>query len=106
MFWDFAKTFRVRKPFRTFEKRAQRFTGAALIKLAKVDEVLGPTIFSLKKKSLLYCSHITLFWFQAVYNLAYMVEYNYSLNGIQWNNVDKNDFLQGNLTFAASLYKK
>lgn len=43
---------------------------------------------------------------QAVYNLAYMVEYNYSLNGIQWNNVDKNDFLQGNLTFAASLYKK
>jgi len=34
------------------------------------------------------------------------VEYNYSLKGIQWKNVDKNDVLQGNLTFAASLYQK
>ena len=41
-----------------------------------------------------------------MYNLAYMVEYNYSLNGIHWNNQDKDDILQGNLTFAASLYEK
>lgn len=44
--------------------------------------------------------------FQAVYNLAYMVEYNYSLAGIQWNNVDKNSILRGNLTFAADLYQR
>ena len=43
---------------------------------------------------------------QAVYNLAYMVEYNYSLNGIHWNNVNKEDILQGNLTLAAALYEK
>jgi len=43
---------------------------------------------------------------QAIYNLAYMVEYNYSLNGIHWNNVDKDAVLRGNLTFAASLYEK
>lgn len=43
---------------------------------------------------------------QAVYNLAYMVEYNYSLNGIHWNNVNEEDILQGNLTFAAALYEK
>lgn len=43
---------------------------------------------------------------QAMYNLAYMVEYNYSLNGIHWNNQDKDDILQGNLAFAASLYEK
>ena len=51
---------------------------------------------------------VCLFFFslQAIYNLAYMVEYNYSLNGIHWNNVDKDAVLRGNLTFAASLYKK
>ena len=35
-----------------------------------------------------------------------MVEYNYSLNGIHWNNVNKEDILQGNLTLAAALYEK
>ena len=35
-----------------------------------------------------------------------MVEYNYSLNGIHWTNVAKDDIVQGNLTFAASLYEK
>lgn len=35
-----------------------------------------------------------------------MVEYNYSLNGIHWNSVNEEDILQGNLTFAASLYEK
>lgn len=43
---------------------------------------------------------------QAIYNLAYMVEYNYSLNGIHWRNVAKNDIVRGNLTFAALLYEK
>lgn len=43
---------------------------------------------------------------QAVYNLAYMVEYNYSLAGIRWNNIDKNSVQKGNLTFAAILYEK
>ena len=43
---------------------------------------------------------------QAIYNLAYMVEHNYSLNGIHWTNVAKNDIVQGNLTFAALLYEK
>lgn len=43
---------------------------------------------------------------QAIYNLAYMVEYNYSLKGIHWNNVDEDSVLRGNLTFAASLYEK
>jgi len=54
------------------------------------------------------CLFVCLFVFslQAIYNLAYMVEYNYSLNGIRWNNVDKDAVLRGNLTFAASLYEK
>jgi len=43
---------------------------------------------------------------QAIYNLAYLIEYNYSLNGIHWNDIDKDGTLQGNLTFAASLYLK
>ena len=46
------------------------------------------------------------FELQAIYNLAYMVEYNYALNGIHWNDIDKDGTLQGNLTFAASLYLK
>ena len=46
------------------------------------------------------------FVFQALYNLAYMVEHNLALKGVNWKNVHKEDNLQGNLTFAASLYRK
>ena len=35
-----------------------------------------------------------------------MIKYNYTLNGIHWNDVDKDGTLQGNLTFAASLYEE
>ena len=43
---------------------------------------------------------------QALYNLAFMVEHNYSLDGIHWNHVRKEDIQQGNLTFASHLYRK
>ena len=102
-FWDFATAFRCEN-FSGPSRTGPGTQGPHWWKPAKVDEVLGPTAFFWKPALLL--TQINLFWFQAVYNLAYMVEYNYSLNGIQWNNVDKNDFLQGNLTFAASLYQK
>ena len=67
-----------------------------------VFEQLEPNINRTLKRSIIE----SYFDLQAIYNLAYIVEYNYSLNGIHWTNVAKNDIVQGNLTFAALLYEK
>lgn len=43
---------------------------------------------------------------QAIYNLGYLVENNYTLDGIKWLHFDLSHFNQGNLSLAAVLYRK
>lgn len=43
---------------------------------------------------------------QAIYNLGYLVENNYPLDGLMWLHFHPSNFNQGNLSLAAVLYRK
>ena len=43
---------------------------------------------------------------QAIYNLGYLIENNYPLDGLMWLHFHPSNFNQGNLSLAAVLYRK